>query len=271
ESGPLLASLGAPLLFAVAVAANEDIKKAFFGSCPTVYSSDKKNYFLEAECFSYSIAEMFESDDLDRLDNLKISTRECILKVANEALETHYINEMKLLTVDHPYGYESFPTSKRKILLLGKKAKILEATDSMGRNIIDLISSRDDHCYRSDTCILHELSKKIIEDWIEIKVKIPPEAKKINVAFRMRNTLFNTVLLYDVLLKSNGAEAIDWIGKKTGDLFYAWEFSTWYKKYFGLRIQLWDGKKFKDVGRISDAGPIAWKQIGIDFQFLKMR
>ena len=90
---------------------------AIFGSCPTVYTYSGQPCTLEAETFSYSIARRFESSDLDRLDAGKVINGKYILKVTNEALETHYIDEMSLLTVDHPPGYEAFPDTRHNIVL----------------------------------------------------------------------------------------------------------------------------------------------------------
>ena len=56
---------------------------------------------LEAEAFSYSIAPMFESRDVDRLAVGVDDQGEVRLEVRNEALETHYINHFELIEVGH--------------------------------------------------------------------------------------------------------------------------------------------------------------------------
>ena len=66
---------------------------AIFGSCPTFYTDSGGIAQLEAEGFSYSIAPLFESRDLDALRGLP---RQGVftLEMRNEALETHYINQL---------------------------------------------------------------------------------------------------------------------------------------------------------------------------------
>ena len=110
------------------------ILKAIFGSCPTIYSFDGDNYTLEAETFSYSIAERFEANDLDRLDHGKLIDGLYSIKVANEALETHYINQLTLLAADHPPGFEAMPNEKNGITLFGKQSPILRATSKSGND-----------------------------------------------------------------------------------------------------------------------------------------
>ena len=237
---------------------------AIFGSCPTIYSCDGENYYLEAEAFSYSIAKMFESSDLDRLDNGKEINGTYSIKVTNEALETHYINLLSVLTVEHSKEYEAFPTKDDKIVLFGKESKIVRASSKISDNIIDLISERDDNWYQSDSSILKQLTQSVTEDWLDISVEVPDSADKLVLALKIRNTLLNTILLYDLMLDSQDAKAIDWLGSKTSNWFYAWRFYNWYKKYFGLRIQLYDGKEYREITRISDTGPIVWHQEAVE-------
>ena len=92
------------------------ILKAIFGSCPTVYSVDNSGEHLEGECFSYSIGRRFENVDLDRLSMPNIVDGRLTLRLKNEALETHYINQFNLVYADHPRGTEAFPTDDGEIV-----------------------------------------------------------------------------------------------------------------------------------------------------------
>src|SRR5512135_1417852 len=74
---------------------------AIFGSCPTVYADSAGTQVLEAEGFSYSIAPAFEARDVDRLRSQPDPADTLRLEVRNEALETHYINQLALLEVRH--------------------------------------------------------------------------------------------------------------------------------------------------------------------------
>jgi hypothetical protein len=95
-------------------------------------------------------------------------------------------------------------------------------------------------------------------------VSIPEGAKKMRVALRFRNTLLNTVLLYDVMLQSRTAEAIDWLGVKTDNLWYAHRLYDWYLKYFGLKIEVREGEKLVARTHLMDTGPIAWHQVAAE-------
>jgi hypothetical protein len=262
QGGPCLVSV--PPVAVVSALTGAVLFVAIFGSCPTIYSFDGEYYSLEAETFSYSVTERLESDDLDRFDFGEIINGKYMIKVTNEAFETHYINYLAIMTVDHPEGYEPFPNERRDIVLFGKESRILEAKSKAGDEITELISSRDDHWYQSDSFVVKKLTGVVIRDWVDIKVHIPEGSQKMYVAFRLRNTLLNTVLFYDVILRSQGIRALNWLGSKTSNIFYAWRLSKWYKKHFGLRIQLFDGDKFKEAAWIRDAGPISWRQVAVE-------
>ncbi|MBN1560698.1 hypothetical protein JW998_10640 [candidate division KSB1 bacterium] len=219
QTGPFLGGLAAPLLFIAAVQ-NEDIHKAFFGSCPTVYSYDGEHYALEAECFSYSISPKIETFDLDRIEYGQTCDGQFILNVRNEALETHYINQMQLVVVDHPPEYEPFPLNrpfmgrKDRTILFGAASDILEATSKSGRDVRALLSERDHQWYQSDAAAVQKMTAGVEKDWLDISVAVPPEARNMVIALRFRNTLFYTVEFYDVLLDGYGARGIDWMACK---------------------------------------------------------
>jgi hypothetical protein len=258
-----LASLPAATVGAAALAV------AIFGSCPTVYSFDGEDYHLEAETFSYSITERFETNDLDRLDYGEVIDGVYSLKVANEALETHYINQLTLLTADHPPSFEAMPNEKHEIVLFGRPNPILRATSKSGNDVLRQIESRDDLWYQSDSATTSELAQQVTQDWIDLEVPKPVNARKMQVGLRLRNTLLNTVLFYDVILRAQGIAAVDWLGSTASNTLYAWRFYKWYKKHFGLRIQVFDGEELWDDVRIGDTGPIAWHVQGAELDVPK--
>jgi hypothetical protein len=71
----------------VAIACAADPK--CFGSCPTYYSDSAGTLVLEAEGFSYSVAQLFEARDVDRLRLPAAADGSVRLEVRNEAFETH--------------------------------------------------------------------------------------------------------------------------------------------------------------------------------------
>src|SRR5437870_3045080 len=65
--------------------------KTCFGSCPTFYAPDSSGESLQAEAFSSSIAPALEATDVDMLYHARPRARDFVLRMTNEALETHVI------------------------------------------------------------------------------------------------------------------------------------------------------------------------------------
>jgi hypothetical protein len=238
--------------------------KVIFGSCPTVYSPDGGGP-LEAELFSHSISRRFEVDDLDRLTGVSLSDGGYRLRVANEALETHYINHLLLEAVDHPAGTRAYPTPDGEVVVFGADAAFT-AQSRRGEELTAVLAARDGVAYRTDPALTHELTHEITEDWVELTVPVPAggQTKRPVVALRLRNTLMATVLLYDVMLKAQGVRALEWLGSDTLNPFYAWRVARWFDRHYSLRVDVWDGDRFVTAARVSPTGPIAWHDVAVE-------
>lgn len=237
--------------------------KAVFGSCPTVYSLEGEPQ-LEAELFSHSISRRFEAEDLDLLSEVGLRDGGYHLRVANEAPETHYINRLTLETVDHPVGTRAFPSPDDKILIVEDGGPFV-ARSRLGEDLTAVLTAHDGVPYRSNPALLKDLADAMTEDWIDLTVPVPPErqGQTMVVTMRLRNTLMATVLLYDVMLKSQGIHALEWLGEETQSPFYAWRIYRWFGRNYGLHVQSWNGERFVPVASLSPTGPIAWHEVAV--------
>lgn len=239
------------------------LAKALFGSCPTTYSLDESGPILEAESFSYSIAPSFEARDVDRL-NVPPADREFIdLIVRNEALETHYINHLELLEVIHEDGETVFPDPQGRPLVVGNLNAPRLVMDRGGRRVPGILDLPDSAYWSSDAARLQRASLDDFEDYVDLEFEAPRGSDKVALVFRLRNTLLNTVLLYDVMLKDQGFRALDWLGRDLDRFFDKARLGLWYRDRMGMRISVWDGGKFRQVARVGDQGPIAWKDVAV--------
>lgn len=237
------------------------ILKAIFGSCPTVYSFDGERQHLEAESFSYSIGRMFEGHDLDRINQRYRDSSHVTLRVKNEALETHYIDMMRLCYVDHPGETEVFSNDDGDILMTSHPIAPTRAVTSENRDVTKEIAQRDGVVYTIDSATAGRMLTSGSRDWIECEVPIPANASTVTIAIRAKNSLQNTVLLYDVMMRDQGLDAMDWSESVNENLWYAWRLGGWYKEFSGIELLVKDGEEFVPRGRISDTGPIAWKDV----------
>ena len=257
------ASAGATVGGAAVVVAGVVLAKALFGSCPTIYAVDDGAPVLEAESFSYSIAPSFEARDVDRL-NVPVGDSQSVrLIVRNEALETHYINHLELLEVVHEEGQRVYPDPQGQPLVIGRLNAPLSAVDRGGRQITSVLDLPDGKSWGSDAAQLQRASLDDFEDHVDLEFKTPRDSDRVALVFRLRNTLLNTVLLYDVMLKDQGFRALDWLGRDLDRFFDKARLGLWYQDRMGMRISLWDGDTYRQVARVGDQGPIAWKDVAV--------
>jgi hypothetical protein len=248
---------------AIGVVAAAGLFKVLFGSCPTIYSLEDGRQ-LEAELFSHSISRRFEGDDVDRLSGVSLRDGGYRLQLANEALETHYINRIALGVIDHPAGTNAYPSPEGEVVVFRGDAPFT-AQSRRGEEVTAALAARDDVAYRTDPVLTRELARDITEDWVELAVPVPAEAQTKNpvVALRLRNTLMATVLLYDVMLRAQGVNALEWLGSDTLNPFYAWRVFRWFDRHYSLRVQVWDGDRFVTAASLSPTGPIAWHDVAV--------
>lgn len=259
----LVASIGAA---AVVVAGTVALLCAMdpkcFGSCPTVYALEEGGEVLEAELFSYSISPLLESRDVDRLAVVPDADGTVSLEIRNEALETHYINHLELLEVRHRPGELVVPGPDQVPVVLGPLREVGEARDRSGRDVTAELRRRDDRVFASTPERVAAVTEADSRDWIEFTLP-QVDGDSAALLLRTRNSLLSTVLFYEFVLGSQGARALDWMGRDLEQIGTAVEVGTWYHRTMGLRVEVDLGDGFREVSRLGDTGPIAWNDVAL--------
>jgi hypothetical protein len=235
---------------------------AIFGSCPTFYSDSAGREFLEAEAFSYSIAPRLEGRDVDRLRARPGPDGRVRLEVRNEAAETHYLNHLALLEVRHDAGEFVVPDAKGRPLAIAALHTPDRVTDGAGRDVRDRIARADGKVFQSSGRLLADVRPDRVTD--ELLLTLPTDgADSVAIVLRMRNSLLTTVLLYDVMLRDQGARAIDWLGADLARMPDVIELGVWYQREMGIHVEVEQDGAWREVGRIGDSGPIAWEDVAV--------
>ena len=234
-----------------------------FGSCPTYYSDSAGSPVLEAEGFSYSVAPLFEARDVDRLRGQPRADGFFQLEIRNEAFETHYINHLELLEVTHRPGEYVVPDFAGNPLALSRQALSTTSRDRAGREVGDFLSAPDGRVYVTDSSVMDGVASGETEDWIELVFDSTTPGDSVALLLRLRNSLLNTVLLYDIMLGDPGARALDWQGKHLSRIGPALELGAWYGSRMGMAVEVWSDSAWVPVARVKDSGPVAWKDVAV--------
>lgn len=235
--------------------------KAIFGSCPTIYSDSAGAATLEAEGFPYSLSRLLERRDLHRLRVHADAGGVVSLEVRNEALETHYINQLELLGVTHAADEFVLPGDDEQPLVVRQIAPATRATDRAGNDVTNELAEDDSLVFRSDARTVARVTASDLEDWIDLTLPVPRGADSVALMFHLRNSLLTTVLLYDAMLRPQGARAVDFEEHDLNAISNMVTLGRWYGSRMGLHVSVRRGQAWDEVARVPDAGPIAWRDV----------
>ncbi len=256
----VLLTVPALALGAVGVAG---LSVAIFGSCPTFYAADGDSTYLQAEGFSYSIAPLLESRDVDRVMLRPDSGGRLSIEVRNEALETHRVNHLELLEIRHRPSEMVVPDQDGSPIVVDNLQVPHRAADRAGRDVRTQLRRADGLIFETAPQTLQAAHLGDLHDHIDLVFPKPMGADSAALMMKTRNSLLTTILLYDVMLRSAGPSALDWLGTELNQVGTALELGSWYTRQMGLHVQVWRNGAFEQVARISETGPIAWKDLAV--------
>ena len=234
-----------------------------FGSCPTIYADSAGTPVLEAEGFSGSIAPILEARDVDRLRAREDSQGILRLEVWNEALETHYINHLELLAVEHAQEELVVPDERGRPLAVRDELTLASVVDRSGRSLAGTLARADGDVFSSDTARMRTTTADDLLDHIDVVLAPPADADSVALVLRLRSSLLNTLIFYDHMLARPGARALDWMTYDLGRLDRTAELARWYGDHFGIRISVRDDDGWRAVAKYADYGPIAWRDVAV--------
>lgn len=239
---------------------------AIFGSCPTVYVDSAGSDILQAEGFSYAIAPMFEHRDVDALRVRPDSAGIIRLELRNEALETHYVNHLELLAAQHPIGTRVIPDQSGQPVIIGSAQPLAAARDRAGRDVRDVLARADGDLFASSPTTVDRARIGDLGDWIDIEAGGLAPGDSIAVVLRLRNSLLNTVLLYEGML--GGHDALDWMNTRLEHIASVVDLARWYTRTMGMRATVRDpnptlGATTGHSVRLGDVGPLAFRDVAI--------
>lgn len=260
--------LGSAVGLAVGTVAAGALAVAIFGSCPTIYTDSGAVTRLEAESFSYSIAPLYERRDVDPLRARPAANGSLVLEVRNEALETHYINHLEVLAVAHRPGEVVLPGYEDRPTTLGALVAPARARDRAGRDVRTALLADDSLVFATDTLLLARATATDLMDHVELEFELPEAGAGAGsdtaaLVLTLRNSLLNTVLLYDVMLGDVGARAVDWMGRDLQSIGDAVALGRWYGERMGLRVEHWKDGRWVPTAGVGDVGPIAWRRLAV--------
>jgi hypothetical protein len=131
-----------------------------------------------------------------------------------------------------------------------------------------VLAAADGRLFSSAPTTLDAARAGDVDDWIDLEADGLPPGDSVAVVLRLRNSLLNTVLLYDGIL--GGTDAIDWLATGVQNIGTAIDVSRWYVQTMGMHATvtgvpstaLPDGRPGAHA-RLGDVGPIAFRDVAL--------
>lgn len=228
--------------------------KACFGSCPTFYMNEHDNFhYADAEGFTNAISPSMEYSDIDALNNKTLSENTFSVTMKNEALETHCVNEVKLLAYPRNENERVYQSPANDFYLCENIYKVSKASADEGD--ITMLLNHDDKIERfslSDPNNLHS-KEEIYLDFDNVD-----DTDELGLILNFRQTLMTTYLFYS---------AMGYMGDEVSDKFAMLEtdpdmrdkFDATSKLMGGIDVFAWNehGNEWQFQGSFYETGPIA--------------
>jgi len=230
--------------------------KTCFGSCPTFYINEEDNFhFANAEGFSQAISPSLEYADIDALDYSSEGVDSFSIIMKNEALETHSVNQVKLLAIPRAEDERIYHSPNDLFYRCDREVQFGQATAEEG-DITGLLAETD----RIERFSLADETNLSTKEEIHLTFDPSTDADALGLLISFRQTQMTTYLFYS---------AMDYMGGSVSDMFAKLERDNNPQELLensikgelgGIDVHIWnkDAQRWELQGTLNESGPIAF-------------
>ena len=187
--GTIVGILGVALLIAIATKQ----------SCPFVYSYNSQKYVFDAEPLGGAVTRGLQRTDLSKLDFLKEDNGKYKLLVRNEVPETQYLDEMKLVVVDHPKGTEIVTNLAGELHTISNPQKPILAIDEKGNDLTRFVEENDYTFWQTKLPVLNYDSLNNLRHQLTFVFPKPQHQKKAKLIINAGTALWGSQMIREML------------------------------------------------------------------------
>ncbi len=246
-----LGGLAAGFLLVVAIVA------ATKESCPFIYAYDGEQYVFDAEPLGGAICPGLAKTDYSRLEHLKPKGGKYSLLLRNEVEETQYLDEMKLVVIDHAPGVEVMPEANGKMHLIAKPVAPSAVRDERGRDLLKFMQQRDGIAWQTPLPRDSSFRGQNLRHELTFEFPKPAGAKTAKLLVNTGTALWGSNMIRE-MLQLRGDRVDAWyagVNKAGPELFELLQFIEREELYL-LKLHLKTGGTWVQQGLISGGGPL---------------
>lgn len=224
------------------------------GSCPFIYSFNGNKYVLDSETFGGAIFRSAQRTDVDNLDHLAEAAGTYRVKLTNELQETQYVDELKLLVVDHPRNTSVVPSFSGSLHTFTSPLLPIQASDFRGNEVRVLVTTKDDQIWVSNPFGRSPENKTEGRDGLLLEFQRPANATAAKLLCNVQNTLWASYL-QGGLLALHGRELPNWYALMNSSAAARAALVQAMIREGMLQIKLWNGASWQEAGFVWEVGP----------------
>jgi hypothetical protein len=209
KNDPLATVLLVIGITAAACLAAVAIVAALKESCPFVYSYDGERYVFDAEPLGGAICEGLQRSECSRLEYLKPVDGQYRLKIRNEVPEIQYLDEMKLLVVDHAPDQTVVPDTAGRLHLVSRALKPERAVDENNRSIAAFVSDQDGMAWQSRMSESDATDTTDTRHHLTFEFPKPADATKARLIVNAGTAIWGSNMIRE-MLQLRGADVDNW-------------------------------------------------------------
>lgn len=246
-----LGGLAAGFLLVVAIVA------ATKESCPFVYAYDGEQYIFDAEPLGGAICPGLAKTDYSRLEHLKPKDGKYSLLLRNEVEETQYLDEMKLVVIDHAPGVEVMPEANGKMHFIAKPVAPSAVHDERGRDLLKFMQQRDGIAWQTYLPRDSSFRGQNLRHELTFEFPKPAGAKTAKLLVNAGTALWGSNMIREMLqLRGDRVDAwYDGVNKAGPELYELLQFIEREELYL-MKLNIKAGDTWVQQGFISGGGPL---------------
>jgi hypothetical protein len=243
---------------------NIDVEEGYVGpsgggtSCPFFYTYDGEDYHFESESFAGAVFRGGEYATYDVLEHLRPVQGGYRLRMTNERMETHYVNEVKILAVDAPADVTVIPDPEGTFHTIAERIYPLSCENLKGANVLASVRQTDRDYWQSDLASLDMTRYEDLRDGIILEFEKPLDGREAKLVVNGVNTTLG-IHAFERLFALKGPNLARWHQQLDRDPHERDRVRNWMRSVGRLHVSVWGQDGWVEQVVLPDVGPAAPK------------
>ncbi len=224
--------------------------------CPFVYSYDGNAYVFDAEPYGAAICKGLQRTEWCLLEHLAETKNHYRILVTNELNETQYLDELHLITIDHPPEVKVYSDGAGAFHTVSVPVAPLSAYSNDVPDILPLISKSDELFWHSAEIIPASEDSIDLREELIFEFDRPRHNTEVKLIINANTTLWGSSFAKQIL-NLYGDQLPSWYEEvnNRGPAFYRAMQWFYEEELYLLKVHVWTNEGWKSRATLHSGGP----------------